>query len=123
MLLNRAAALGQAITAAIVVTTALHPTDVGFIRGPFTVALGGTYIAAATAALAKPSDPRTEAIVAAVAVTWWGMRSASLATEHLWTGAATCALLAAMVFLFYWRSLARAGFLSKLDEIEAGVSG
>lgn len=127
MLLNRAAAVGQALTTAIALATAITPIDVGFVRGPVTIALGGAYIATCVAAFALPSRVRVEAATAATGVVWWALRAESLllADRHPrpYTGAATCALVALMVFLFYWRSLARAGFLDHLDRMGAEARG
>jgi len=127
VLLNRVAALGQALTTAVALATAITPIDVGFVRGPVTIALGGAYIAACLAAFALPSRQQLEAATAALGVTWWGLRAETLLMADRdprpWTGAATCALLALFVFLYYWQSLARAGFLNHLDRMGAEARG
>lgn len=123
MLTNRIAAIAQAATTAVVLTTAIYPTSLGFIRGPVTTALGGAYIAACLAAAAAPADTRIGATVAALAVTWWTVRALSvlMVDPVPWVGVVNPALIAVMVTCYYHRSLARSGFLQRLDEIESQV--
>lgn len=118
MLLNRVAATGQGLTTLVVLTTAQTPIQLGFIRGPITTALGAAYVAACVTAVVSPADARAEIGVAALGVVWWVLRAVTLLSHQTWTGGAVHALVALLVFLFYWRSLARVGFLDRLTEIE-----
>lgn len=121
MHLNRVAALGQATIATVTVTQAVIPTGLGFVRGPFVLAWGGAYVAACLASFLSPSDQRIMAATAAIGISFYMLRSLSVLTADPipWVGVVNPAGLALAWGLYYWRSLARSGFLSKLDEIEA----
>ncbi len=121
MLSNRLAAAAQAAGTLVALTTATPPTALGSARGPVTIALGGAYIAACLAVIARPTDTRALATVASLGVTWWTARSLSLLTARPvpWAEVSNTAVIATLVALYSWRSLFRTGFLARLTELEA----
>ena len=127
---NRIAALIQVIIVPVVLLTTSSPLTVWLLRGKFSFALGCLYGLAALASLVQPS-PRWEPWTAGLGVTFWSVRSTSLVVAAVvergihppWSEVAAQAALGAILALFYWRTLFRAGFFRRLDELQEGLNG
>ena len=122
---NRIAAGIQSVLVPVVLLTTTSPLTVWLLRGRFSFVLGCAYTVAALIAFIWPGH-RWEPAVAGLGVTFWTVRAISLlvaSTFELgvrppWAEALPQAGLGAAWALFYWRTLFRAGFFRRLDEIE-----
>lgn len=104
---------------AVVQTRANNPLDLWLLNGALSAAVLVAYALVAAVVLVAPSSPSSNALLGAVGVVFWSLRSIDLAHatvfqgQRLATAAAVHALLALFIALYYASAARRFGFWAR----------